>query len=122
MIRAWFDAALVAGEIVVCDIVALELLRSIAAWNDYQAMEASLTGAPWVSMDRQVWIRVFEVQCLLASQLHVEHRSVKLNDLLVAATAELAGLTVVHYDQDFDAIAAVTGQSARWIAPRGSLG
>ncbi len=42
-------------------------------------------------------------------------------DLLIAACAEAAGLTLVHYDQDFDAIAAVTGQPMRWVAPQGSL-
>jgi predicted nucleic acid-binding protein len=35
--------------------------------------------------------------------------------------AEAAGLTLVHYDKDFDAIGAVTGQSMRWAAPQGSL-
>jgi predicted nucleic acid-binding protein len=30
--------------------------------------------------------------------------------LIVAATAELAGLIVVHVDKDFDVIAEVTGQ------------
>lgn len=121
-VRTWFDAALVAGEIVTCDIVALELLRGVAPWGDYQVMEQSLTGVPWIRMDQHVWDRVFEIQRLLASQLHAEHRSVKVNDFLVAATAELASLTVLHYDQDFDTIAAATGQPARWIAPRGRLG
>jgi len=41
--------------------------------------------------------------------------------MLVAAAAETAGVTVLHYDEDFDTIAAVTGQATRWIAPRGSL-
>jgi predicted nucleic acid-binding protein len=31
-------------------------------------------------------------------------------DLIIAATAELAGLTVLHLDQDFDLIAAITAQ------------
>jgi hypothetical protein len=31
-------------------------------------------------------------------------------DLIIAATAELAGLTVLHLDQDFEVIAQVTGQ------------
>jgi predicted nucleic acid-binding protein len=30
--------------------------------------------------------------------------------LIIAATAELAGLTVLHLDKDFDVIADVTGQ------------
>lgn len=41
-------------------------------------------------------------------------------DLLIAA-AEAAGVTLLHYDEDYDRIAAVTGQPTRWIAPRGSV-
>jgi hypothetical protein len=28
---------------------------------------------------------------------------------------------VLHYDEDFDRIAAITGQPTSWIVPRGSL-
>ena len=49
-----------------------------------------------------------EVQLLLADQGH--HRAPSISDLLIAATAELAGLTVLHLDKDFDLIAAITGQ------------
>ncbi|HMS14728.1 MAG TPA: hypothetical protein PKD80_16635 [Microthrixaceae bacterium] len=42
----------------------------------------------------------------------------KVPDLLVAAAA---ALTVLHYDADFDHIAAVTGQPTEWIVERGSI-
>ena len=42
-------------------------------------------------------------------------------DLLIAAVAERAGLSVLYYDEDFDRIAAVTGQPTEWVVPRGSL-
>lgn len=45
----------------------------------------------------------------------------KVPDLLIAAVAEAASLTVLHYDADFDHIAAVTGQPTRWIVERGSI-
>lgn len=48
------------------------------------------------------------------------HR-VPIPDLLVAATAEIGGLTVLHYDSDYDVIAGVTGQPAEWVVPRGSV-
>ncbi len=41
-------------------------------------------------------------------------------DLVIAATAERHGATVLHYDGDYDMIAAVTGQSTRWVLPPGS--
>lgn len=50
-----------------------------------------------------------------------QHRSAGAVDLLVAATAELNTLTLVHYDRDFDQIAKATGQPAVWLAPAGSI-
>ena len=50
-----------------------------------------------------------------------QHRAVSVPDLLIAATAETEGLTVLHYDQDFDLIAEITGQPCEWMVPRGSL-
>ncbi len=40
---------------------------------------------------------------------------------MVAAAAERAELTVLHYDADFDLIATVTGQEMEWVTPRGSV-
>jgi predicted nucleic acid-binding protein len=40
-----------------------------------------------------------------------QHRALSIPDLLIAATAEVAQLTVLHVDEDFDLIAAITGQS-----------
>jgi predicted nucleic acid-binding protein len=42
-------------------------------------------------------------------------------DLVIAAAAEAAGLTVLHYDDDYDRIASITRQPVEWIAPAGSL-
>lgn len=52
--------------------------------------------------------RACEVLALLADR--GQHRAPSLPDLIVAAAAELAGLTVLHLDQDFDVIAKITGQ------------
>ncbi len=51
----------------------------------------------------------------------MDHRAVKIPDLLIAAVAERSRLAVLHYDQDYDRIAAVTGQPVRWASPSGSL-
>lgn len=52
--------------------------------------------------------RAVEVQALLADRGH--HRGPSIPDLLVAATAELAKLTVLHVDRDYELIAGITGQ------------
>jgi len=62
--------------------------------------------------------RARQVQRLLASR---HQRGRKIPDLLAAAAAEARGLTVLHYDADFDLIAAVTGQSCQWVVPAGSI-
>jgi predicted nucleic acid-binding protein len=52
--------------------------------------------------------RAVEVLALLADR--GQHRAPSLPDLLIAASAELAGLTVLHLDKDFEIIADITGQ------------
>lgn len=52
--------------------------------------------------------RAVEVQALLADR--GRHRAPSVPDLVVAATAELAGLVVLHVDKDFELIAEITGQ------------
>ena len=52
--------------------------------------------------------RAVEVQATLADRGH--HRAPSIPDLLIAATAELVGLTVLHVDKDFELIAEVTEQ------------
>lgn len=52
--------------------------------------------------------RALEVQLLLAER--GQHRAPAIPDLMVAAAAELGGLTVLALDKDFELIAAVTGQ------------
>lgn len=58
--------------------------------------------------------RAFEVQMLLADR--GQHRAPSIPDLLIAATAEKAGLTVLAVDKDFDLIAEITGQSVETLA------
>jgi predicted nucleic acid-binding protein len=55
--------------------------------------------------------RAVEILALLADRGH--HRAPSVPDLLIAATAENAGLLVLHDDKDFDLIAEVTGQSVQ---------
>jgi predicted nucleic acid-binding protein len=62
--------------------------------------------------------RARQVQRLLASK---HQRGRKVPDLLIAAAAEACNLTVLHYDADFDRIAAVTGQPCEWVVPAGSV-
>ncbi len=63
--------------------------------------------------------RARDVQIRMAARGH--HRAAGVIDLLTAAVAEYHGAVVLHYDADFEHIAAVTGQPHTWVAPRGGL-
>ena len=52
--------------------------------------------------------RAAEILILLADR--ARHRAPSIPDLIIAATAELTGLTVLHLDKDFDLVAEITGQ------------
>lgn len=58
--------------------------------------------------------RALEVQERLAAR--GMHRAPSIPDLLIAATAELTGSTVLAVDKDFDIIASETGQPVEWLA------
>jgi len=60
--------------------------------------------------------RAVEVQLMLADQGH--HRAPSIPDLLIAATAEKAGLTVLAVDKDFDLIAGITAQPVETLSWR----
>ena len=69
---------------------------------------APLAAMPVEYLTPAIEDRAVEVQLLLADLGH--HRAPSIPDLLIAATAELAGVTVLHVDKDFDLIASITGQ------------
>jgi len=120
-IAAWFAAAVEGGEIATCDAVAMEILHSARTGLEFDAMEARLRRLPWIRVEADDWDRARVMYRSLAWQGGGHQRRVQLQDLLIAACAERAGLPVVHYDSDYDTIAAITGQATRWVAPRGVL-
>jgi predicted nucleic acid-binding protein len=63
--------------------------------------------------------RAREVQLNLAAR--GSHRSAGVIDLLTAAVAEHYGAVILHYDADFEHVAAVTGQPHMWVVPRGRI-
>jgi len=62
--------------------------------------------------------RALEVQLLLADE--GQHRAPSVPDLLIAAIAEKAALTVLAVDKDFDLIAGITGQPVETLVRSGS--
>jgi predicted nucleic acid-binding protein len=76
-------------------------------------------GYEWLAAHDGDWRRALQIQAALWRGGQV--RSVGLSDLLIAAVAERERVTVLHYDADYDLIAAITSQPVRWVVRRGSV-
>lgn len=118
-VRQVIEPLLLSGAIATCGIVDLELLYSASSPAVYATLATSLRALPRVPVTEAIIDRALEVQARLAKRS--QHRAVPLPDLIVAACAESAGLTVLHYDGDYDRIAGITGQPTQWVLPRGSV-
>jgi predicted nucleic acid-binding protein len=118
-VRNDFDSRVLAGEIAMSPSVLMELLWSARNPADFGDIVEELAVLPRLNPDGHAWDRAVDVWRELTRR--GRHRQVPRNDLVVAATAELAGLAVCHYDHHFDVIAEVTGQPVRAIAPLGTL-
>jgi predicted nucleic acid-binding protein len=110
----------IAGLVALCPVVQLEFLYSARSVAERTRILDLLTDAyGWVSMPDRAFDRAAEVQAALTER--GTHRSAGVVDLLLAATAELHGLVLLHYDRDFESIGQVTCQPMRWLAEPGSL-
>lgn len=89
--------------------------RNAREWD--QDME-DLSIFPLVETSDSHVQRARQVQRLLAAR---SQRGRKVPDLLIAAAAEEAKLSVLHYDTDFEIIAKVTGQRCEWVVPAGTI-
>ena len=108
-----------AGDAATCAIIDLEVLFSARnAVEHSRIRERRRLAYQQIPVTQSTLDRAIEVQGLLVKR--AQHR-IPIPDLIVAATAEGAALTVLHYDADFDLIAKVTGQRMEWVVPRGSV-
>jgi len=107
------------GLLARCGLTDLEFGVSARSSTDHQILGAFRRDAlEHLITPDTVWERAWQVQEALTDQ--GLHRSVKVPDLIIAAIAEHHRVSVMHYDHDFDRIAAVTGQSVEWVVPAGS--
>ena len=108
-----------AGEAATCDMVELEVLYSARNYEEYEKIRQRRAFAYYsVPVTEKTLKRAISIQSELART--GRHR-IPIPDLIIAAAAEQADLTVLHYDHDYDTIASVTGQPVEWVAERGSL-
>lgn len=103
------------GRASICD---LEVGYSARNSDEWDRLVEALDAFGAVETTASHVRRALQVQRLLAQQ---SQRGRKIPDLLIAAAAEALDVAVLHYDGDFDLIAAVTGQRCTWVVPAGSV-
>lgn len=106
------------GLLSICGAVQIEVIHSARTAADAQRARLLLGGFDWLATTDEVWDRAVDVQVQAVRRGF--HRPLSMGDLVIAATAERHGHTVLHYDGDFDKIASVTGQRTAWVAPAGT--
>lgn len=118
-VRERLAPIIAAGEAASCALIDVEVLFSARNSRDYEQIRArrklSYVSIP---ITESILQRAIAVQGRLAKR--GQHR-IPIPDLIIAATAEAANATVLHYDADFDRIAAVTSQPVEWVVPRGTV-
>ncbi len=106
------------GLIATCAVVDLEVLYSSRNPAEYEAIleeRRSLDAAP-------ITPEVMDVAVGLQHQLarRGQHR-LAIPDLVISAAARAAGLVVLHYDADFERLAAAGGAPHEWVVPQGTI-
>jgi predicted nucleic acid-binding protein len=117
-VRQLVEPMAVRGELARTTICDLEVGYSARNAVEWDRLLGALEAFSLVETTSAHMRRALQVQRLLADR---SQRGRKIPDLLVAAAAEELKVGVLHYDTDFDLIAAVTGQRSEWVAPAGSL-
>jgi hypothetical protein len=98
------------GLVRITTVTRLEAGYSARSGTDLRAelRRPPLSSMPVEYLTPAIEDRAVGVLTLLADR--GQHRGPSIPGLMIAATAELAGLTVLHLDKDFEVIAAITGQ------------
>ncbi len=98
------------GLVRICTVTRLEVGYSARSANDHRSLlaEPPIASMPVEYLTPKIENRALELQSVLAER--GQHRAPSVPDLLIAATAELTELTVLHVDKDFELIAEITGQ------------
>jgi len=86
--------------------------------EEWVRLVAALSAFCRIDIEAHHFDRALQVQRQLANN---GLKGRKVPDLLIAAVAEAASLTVVRYDANFDQIATVTGQLVEWVVERASI-
>ena len=117
-VRERVESLALAREAHVCAITSLEVGSSAHNAQEFDVLTAQLREFENAAIIPGDFESALFTQRSLADR---GHRGRKIPDLLIAAVAQRHGLTVLHYDHDFDLIAECTGQPTEWVVGRGEI-
>lgn len=103
------------GLVRISTVTRLEVGYSARSDTDHRTLltEPPISSMPVEYLTPKIEDRAIDLQLRLAER--GIHRALSMPDLLITATAELAGLTILHFDKDFELIAELTGQPTQWL-------
>jgi predicted nucleic acid-binding protein len=118
LVRQAVEELAAAGALARASVTDLEIGCAARSSREWDGLQDALSSFQLVETTADHVRRAKQVQRMLAAK---HQRGRKVPDLLIAAAAETSGLTVLHYDADFDRIAAVTGQPVQWVVAPGAV-
>lgn len=115
-IAGWLESR----QLATCLPFLLEAGYSAQSARDHTALLDDLLALPLLHIDERVEERAIEAQAQLA---RAGHHRLAPPDLIIAATADVHGVGILHYDHDFDILRERTDLrfDSVWLAPRGTL-
>ena len=117
-VRSVVEKLMANSSLARCTVTDLEIGSRARNANEWDTLLRAVRTFVAVNIDSADVTRAGGVQRALAEN---GLRGRKVPDLLIAAAAERRGLTLLHYDSDFEHIAHITGQPHEWVVPRGTI-
>jgi predicted nucleic acid-binding protein len=102
------------GQLAVCSAVMLEILFSARNRKSWTRQRTALD-----LLDRVELTNPYDVITTQERLVDRGQHRTSIIDVMVAATAAEHGLTVLHYDRDFERLSEVTGAGHEWIVKAG---
>ncbi|MGW2225603.1 PIN domain-containing protein [Streptomyces formicae] len=106
------------GLLCVSGAVCMEIKYSARSANDAARLDRWLSAFDYLPCPDEVWDMAIAAQDKALEKGN--HRALSVPDLVIAATAQRHRVTVLHYDEDYDQIAELTGHPSRWVIDRGA--
>ncbi|MEY9859263.1 putative nucleic acid-binding protein [Catenulispora sp. GAS73] len=109
------------GLLAVTGPIEMEVMYSARNGKEAMELRSFLSGFDYLPCDDEAWTRALNLRRQAVARGN--HRALSTTDLLICAVAERHSATTLHYDQDFEQIAALAGDTFthRWVAPAGTV-